>query len=153
MIQILHFSEPFMRRFLSYFATLIRREHWWAEFWCALVAMAWGLLNMALTPEKRFDTAFQFLAGLAPAIAWEQIAILTGLCQMIALIVDQNGLRTITAMAQGFLFAVIAISACYGGGFFPNMPLYFGYVGMNAFAIARNGLSAERARIAKVNGN
>jgi hypothetical protein len=44
------------------------------------------------------------------------------------------------------LFSFIALSAWEGNGFFPNLVLFIGYVGINVFAIVRNGFALGNAR-------
>lgn len=118
---------------------LLRREHWWAEFWSAAVAISWGMQN-AVDPSALGDVeSYRLLTKLMPELLLEGIAIVVGFIQLWALIFAH---RSIARGAAGML-ASIAYSFCLISFFMapaipPGWVFCAGWVGINVFAIARS---------------
>jgi hypothetical protein len=126
-----------MRQILHYIFNLIRRGHWWAEFWSALVAIGWGSASFVMNAEVRPIASNGVITSIMPGAAIELFALFVGAAQFITLVLDLRWPRAASAFFAGWFYGFIALGACASVGFYPNIIPFAGFVGINMFAVGR----------------
>ncbi len=133
-----------MRRFRDFFVSLARlmqREPWWAEFWSALTAMAWG----ALSSLGDSWPSMTVLLRLEDERFWHSAGMGLGMLQMSALLSDNRWLRWISALALCWFWAVLTVGVWAAVPGAPAVAVYAGWCAINATSICRLPLWVRRA--------
>ena len=142
---------PGFAQFIRFAVTIFRREPWWAEFWSALVAMAWALLSYGSMEPLRTWPAMAILTGLAGDQFWHLLGFGLGLCQMVFLLFDRRWMRWGAAVALCWFWGVLTVGVWTAMPWTPTVATYAGWCGINCFSILRllrdyHGLQ-ERAHV------
>lgn len=118
---------------------LLRREHWWAEFWSAVVAICWALQN-TIDPASLSEVEYyQFLTKLMPEWVIELVSFVVGLFQLWALVLGHKTMaRGIAGMLASIVYSFCLISFFMSHDIPPGWVFCAGWVGINVFAIARS---------------
>lgn len=112
-------------------------EPWWAEFWCALAAILWGLY-VVLTP---FDLAQAGLWNPITSIAgdpvWASIAVGCGVVQLSATLVNIRMARWAASLAMMSFWLLVVNSMWLSGYHGPGIMVYAAWVGPPAGSVLR----------------
>lgn len=123
--------------FIGFFRTLLRREHWWAEFYSALVVMLWAIQNWMLPQDLSAVSSFKFIVSVGPDRFWEGAAISVGLIQLSALMCDWRMARLCAAFFTCWFYCFLQFGIMQANHESQLLPFIAGYVGINLFAIIR----------------
>lgn len=123
----------YLKRCYAELSRLLRREPWWAEFWSALTAIAWGGLS-SLTDSWPSMTV---LLRLEDERFWHSAGIGLGVVQMMVLISDHRWLRWAGAVALCWFWAVLTLGVWAAVPGAPAVAVYAGWCAINATSICR----------------
>lgn len=125
------------RSLLASISTLIRREHWWAELWSAIVAFLWGTQNFLAAQDLQVLAAYRVLSASFPPLFMELLGLAIGLGQAAALLSSSVIARGMMAGVACWFYSVLLLSFLAAGIPPPGLAFCAGWVGVNMFAVAR----------------
>ncbi len=114
-------------------ARLLRREPWWAEFWSALTAIAWGALSSLHDPWP----SMQVLLRLEDERFWHSAGMGLGVMQLVFLLSDHRLLRWVGAVALCWFWALLTVGVWAAVPGAPSVGVYAGWCAINATSICR----------------
>ncbi len=116
---------------------LLRREHWWAEFWSGVVAVIWGTWNLVYPSTPISLPSYVNIYSVQPAAFWEVVAVVFGMVQLITLVYDHRWPRALSALLSSWFYSCISIGFLLATPVPIGWAFCAGWVGVNAFAIVR----------------
>lgn len=116
--------------------TILRREHWWAEFWSAVVAMIWAILSM-MQPNGAESMSYYLLFASAPKAVMEAVGMSVFILQLAGLIGTSTALRWCAAALASWFYGLIFLSFYSAGVSIPTAAPWLGYIGINTFVLFR----------------
>lgn len=128
---------PALQRMALGARTMFRREPWWAEFWSAIVAVAWSFLSAASRTELSEWPSMQVLTDLADAQVWHLVAAGLGVSQLMYLVLDARWLRWAMAIVMCWFWGVLTAGVWTATPWAPGVAVYAGWCGINVFSILR----------------
>jgi hypothetical protein len=123
---------------IGFLLKIMRRPHWSAEAWSALVLVGWGVWNLA-APMRLQDAAnYDIALKMFPTPLLELIAIVFGFGQIGALLLDKLVLRLIAAFACCLVYSMFCSTFLLSPSIPPGTVFVMGWVGVNMYAIIRS---------------
>lgn len=121
---------------ISFVLTLLRREHWWGEFWCSAVGMlGWSLINFLTPADYASPSRSSTLVEIMPLPMWSLFIGSFAILHVIGLMADYRLLRILAASALLWAVMVIGIGILEERSWTPGVAIYGALVGVYFSAI------------------
>ena len=115
---------------------ILQREHWWAEFWSAVVALMWAAMSL-WQPGIEGSPAYYALYASVPRAWMIGIGVAVSVVQIAGLIGNWATLRWVAAAMASWFYMMIFQSFLTDGYVLANIAPWLGYVGANIFVLCR----------------
>lgn len=125
------------RTLASRLSNLIRREHWFAEFWSGTVAVLWAIWNATAGTDLHTSLPYELITRLLSAGTLESIAVVVGLSQLYFLLYGPWIGRAVSAFVSCWFYSLFLVSFLAADTPQPGTVFVLGWVGVNVFAVVR----------------
>lgn len=113
------------------------RSPWAADLGSAMTALTWSLM-FTLAPKDMTDwESMRLLETLATQDAWQAMAMVLSVVQLVATIMNYRWLRWGAALVAAWFWGVLTLGVWSATPWNPAVAAYAGWCGINLFSILR----------------
>jgi len=137
--------KNFLWRILEYLESLLRKDHWWAEFWAGLFLLLWGIAVHITDKDAGAAQAYEFFLRRAsistslqiPREMLAKVSVTIGGLQLISLIFGTFYFRILTAFFNCWFCFFITCGMFLLQDISPTIAATFIFVLIDAFALVK----------------
>ena len=119
------------------FNTVFSHEPWWVEFWSACTALLWAYIAQLSGDEIYANIIFIELSILARAQVWQVCAVVLGVCQLIALIINDYKIRWVMCFFASWFWSFLVLAILKTEPHPPGLALYISYACINLVSMIK----------------